>query len=263
MKYIKVPACLLEKDLKGNELKVYVYLLTCQNRLGTATVRIRTIQDRCRIGSASTVRNALAGLSAQGLLSATPRYGNSGRCISSRFDLCPLPGAWFAVDLSKELFYLDKSAFAAYLYMIQQCRNNGHAWPSYSRMAAALRLARNTVIAAVKRLANFGLLLKAALRGGKHNLYTLFSTVGARIGMKKERAAAPEKPRLNSYHWKLLTISALIVASLALLVKGFMAKLRHFFSCCFFRKIGSAIFDHQYIDLSLYNQERKKHIEFY
>jgi hypothetical protein len=57
-------------------------------------------------------------------------------------------------------------------------------------------------------------------------------------------------------------ISALIVASLVLLVNSFLAKLRYFLDYFFFCKMGSAIFDHQYIGLSLYKQEKKKHIGF-
>ena len=51
MQYLKVPHAVFALNLCPTDLKVYLYLLKCQNASGTATVRLRTICEQCAIAS--------------------------------------------------------------------------------------------------------------------------------------------------------------------------------------------------------------------
>lgn len=188
--FLKVPNAVFNQGIKGNALKIYLYLLSCQNRLGTATVRVATIQEKCAIDSPDTVRAALDLLEDKGLLHKSHRKNYDGNFIASRFDLTQLHGSWFAVDMAIHPFRLDKSAFAVYLFLLKNRRvgrSGSQACPSLFALVHALSLAKNTILSALNVLAQLGLVIKAALWAGKHNLYMLvqkcFST---------KKVAAPE-----------------------------------------------------------------------
>lgn len=93
---------------------------------------------------------------------------------------------------------------------------SGKAFPSFSHMAAALRMAIGTVQTAVKSLVAAGRLLKAAFRAGKHNLYILVETVaqtlpGANPGAQKEnRRAGTRRQKIE-----------MLLASIASLISNF------------------------------------------
>lgn len=189
--FLKVPNAIFDQGIKGNALKVYLYLLSCQNRLGTATVRIATIQTQCAIDSPDTVRSTLDLLEAKGLVYKSHRKNYDGNLIASRFDLTQLPGAWFALDMAARPFLLDKSAFAVYLLLMKICRPGQcgkQACPSLAVIAKILALAKNTVLAAITALINCGLIVKAAFWAGKHNLYIL---VQKHFSEKKVAAPKP------------------------------------------------------------------------
>lgn len=131
MQYLKVPHAIFALNLCPTDLKVYLYLLKCQNALGTATVRLRTICEQCAIASVTTVRAALRRLEARGLAVQRHRYGQDGRLLCSAYAVQQLGGQWFKLWLGVRPFSLDKSAFAVYLYLCRQrvCYS-GKACPS-------------------------------------------------------------------------------------------------------------------------------------
>lgn len=176
MRFLKVTNRIFELGLAANELKVYLYLTTCKNPLGVATVRIQTIQSNCAIASATTVRSALASLERRGLVHAKLRHGRDGYFVSSEYSIVTLGGKWFRLWFPKDALALDKSAFCVYLYLCQQKMSSGKACPSQSVIAAAVGLARRTVNDAIQRLVELGMILKAALWKGKHNLYSILFT---------------------------------------------------------------------------------------
>lgn len=99
------------------------------------------------------------------------------------------------------------------------------AFPSFSHMAAALRMAIGTVQTAVKSLVAAGRLLKAAFRAGKHNLYILVETVaqalpGANPGAQKEnRRAGTRRQKIE-----------MLLASIASLISN--SKILHEIGAC-------------------------------
>lgn len=187
--FVKIPAAIFNFHLSSTAIKTYCYLTLCQNCLGTASVRISTIQNRCAIASADTVRRAVAELERNGLVVKTQRQGQYGYYISSRFDLTPLRGSWIRLDLHHDIFLLDKGAFHVYLYFLKLLRKNHRAWPSLNMLATTLCLSKNTIIQAIKSLIAVRLLVKAAVRKGKHNLYTVMHTL-----QRKQKRTAPSAP---------------------------------------------------------------------
>lgn len=163
--FVKIYNGLFDYGLKPKELMVFLFLSYCQNCLGTATVRNATIQQRCGL-SENTIRSAVAGLEQKGLLVVSARQDRDGRRISNQYKLLQLSGAWGKLPV--EAFNLDKRDFAVYAYLCRCSNGQRKAFPSFSHMAAALRMAIGTVQTAVKSLVAAGRLLKAAFREPVH-----------------------------------------------------------------------------------------------
>lgn len=255
MQYLKVPHAVFALNLCPTDLKVYLYLLKCQNALGTATVRLRTICEQCAIASVTTVRAALRRLEARGLAVQRHRYGQDGRLLCSSYAVQQLGGRWFKLWLGVCPFSLDKSAFAVYLYLCRQrvCYS-GKACPSQNVIAAALGIARRTVCDAVARLTELGAVIKGKFWRGKHNLYWIMQTV-SEVWAKKETplsnpAVTATETKARSKAFNAITT----IMRLLLFVKLFLLHPLDFLfgaSC--------AIFDTQFLDLT-YNPKKEKKI---
>lgn len=229
--FVKIPAAIFSFHLSSAAIKTYCYLTLCQNCLGTASVRISTIQNRCAIASADTVRRAVTELERNGLVVKTQRQGQYGYYISSRFDLTPLRGSWIRLDLHHDIFLLDKGAFHVYLYFLKLQRKNHRAWPSLNMLAAALRLSKNTVIQAIKSLIAAQLLVKAAVRKGKHNLYTVMHTM-----QRKLKKAVPSIPPTTAEKKELFKKFTLLY-----MIQELAKKVKHFFIKEVVQKLGISI----------------------
>lgn len=194
--FIKLYNALFDFGLKPKELKVYVYLSACQNCLGTATVRSATVQERCGM-SEHTVRTAIAGLAQKGLVTVCPRRDRNGQQIAHAYKLRYLSGGWCRLPL--DALSLPARDFAVYAYLCRCANRLRKAFPSFTHMANALRVAVTTVQTAIKNLAAAGLLLKAAFRAGKHNLYIL-------VDAKKEAACGQTQTAVHKAHKNKITI---------------------------------------------------------
>lgn len=236
MQFLKVADSIFDFHLSPTELKVYLYLTRCQNCLATATVRIQTICTQCAIASANTVRNALDQLEHRGLIQRKQRHDSRGRCISSQFFIRQLEsnGKWFRLWLGVQPFQMDKSAFVVYAYLCRQrVAYSGKAWPSQNTIAAAVGIARRTVCEALKQLVSFGAILKAALWKGRHNLYTVLQTCKSRKKGTPLEPFASTNEGDSQYLYSIFTL-----ARLWAFVKTFILK------------VGCAIFEGQYLDLT-------------
>ena len=171
--YVKVYNQVLDLGLSPTELKIYIYLTHCANVLGAATVRVRTIMDRCAISSKGTVGKALVTLEKRGLIAPKKRFSRIGHCISTQYQITVLTGHWFALPIARGTFAMSKRSFAVWAYL--KCRANraGRAFPSLSMMADKLNMCRQTIIMAIKDLIAAGWIVKAKQWAGKHNLYVL------------------------------------------------------------------------------------------
>ena len=89
--------------------------------------------------------------------------------------------------------FLTRTDFAVYAYLCRCANRLRKAFPSFTHMANALRVAVTTVQTAIKNLAAAGLLLKAAFRAGKHNLYIL-------VDAKKEAACGQTQTAVHKAH---------------------------------------------------------------
>lgn len=175
---------LLLMKFPANTLKVYCYLLS-RSSDNSVIVRAGVIAERCGI-SRGTVCTAIRTLADMGLLHKEHRY-LGGHYIANQYTLAVLTGRFFMVE-EKHLFELPSCAFAVYL-MLCRCRGrSGKAFPSLSMVSNTLGLCRNTVIKGIKILLRLGLMTKAALRAGKHNLYVVFH-------IKTEKALRPANRR--------------------------------------------------------------------
>lgn len=197
--FIKLYNALFDYGLKPKELKVFVYLSACQNCLGTATVRSATIQQRCGL-SEHTVRTAIAGLAQKGLVVVCPRRDCDGQQMAHAYKLRHLRGGWCCLPASA--LALPVRDFAVYGYLCRCANRRRKAFPSFAHMANALRVAVTTVQTAIKSLAEAGLLLKAAFRAGKHNLYILANT-------KKEAACGQTQAAVHKAHGYRLSLHRL------------------------------------------------------
>ena len=180
---LKVPNRLLEMGLSPNALKLYVFLLSCADAEKKAIVRVCRAAERCGC-SAGTVRAGIKQLEQIGLVRKQNRYNQEGQYIANLYLLTPIAGRWSALDTENDIFTLSGSTFAVYLYLVCRKNGRGRAFPSLRKMAAAWCLACNTVIKAIRQLGTLGLILKAAIRKGKHNLYLVFSSA---VLMTKEK----------------------------------------------------------------------------
>lgn len=221
---LRIPNLLLDFSLSPNALKVYVYLCSCAGADSTAIVRASRIAERCHI-CANTVRMAVHELGALGLLEKQNRYNAEHHYIANAYHLARLVGGWFALDTTNNPFALGGSTFMVYLYLLRCRGSNGKAFPSLRRIERAIGVCRAVVVKAIKQLAALGLLVKAALRPGKHNLYTVLRTLLAKAGTKKESTACtlrfPHKDKMNSE----IPICKVIIAPLHGFVKRFCVNL--------------------------------------
>ena len=180
---LKVHHQLLAMGLSPNELKVYCYLMSCATD-GIAIVRAGRIAERCQI-SRATVQTACTSMAAKGVLSKVNRYAD-GHLVANAYHLSTFTGRFFMLDADAAVFGRSGSVFTTYLALLSHRGRNGKAFPSLRKLAVALRLCRNTIIRAIRQLVSLKLVVKAALRSGKHNLYMVFSL--------KEKAKEKELP---------------------------------------------------------------------
>lgn len=183
---LKVHHQLLAMGLSPNELKVYCYLMSCATD-GIAIVRAGRIAERCQI-SRATVQTACTSMAAKGVLSKVNRYAD-GHLVANAYHLSTFTGRFFMLDADAAVFGLSGSVFTTYLALLSHRGRNGKAFPSLRKLAVALRLCRNTIIRAIRQLVSLKLVVKAALRSGKHNLYMVFSL--------KEKAKEKELPSVH------------------------------------------------------------------
>ena len=246
MQFLKVPYAVFDYGLSLSDLKLYLYLVKCQNCFATTTIRIETIRRQCSIGSA-TIRTAIGRLVKKGLITHQHRHGMGGRYISSKFTITQLKGKWFRLWLDGNPFSLDKSAFAVYTYLCsQRISYSGKACPSQATIAKALGIARHTVNDALKRLADLGAIVKAALWRGKHNLYTVMQSF---FNIKKGTPLEPFVVETNEEDSRAYK-SIFTVLQFFIFVKSL------------FSAWGCAIFGSQYSDKTLNPKKEKKKLQF-
>lgn len=221
---LRIPNDLLSMGLTPNELKVYCYLLACASG-GVAIVRSVRIAERCQMAR-GTVVSAVAGLKAKGMLQAQNRYID-GHYAANLYRLASLGGRYFVLPLTPHIFALGGSTFATYLALLKHRGKNGKAFPSLSRLAGLLALCRNTIIKAIKQLLSLGLIRKAPIRPGRHNLYLFFCSFRKK---GKELPVAAESSKNKSAHQNTFC-RKFTIALTALFVKihsFFSSKVVHF-----------------------------------
>lgn len=194
---MKVSNNIFKFGLSPNAMKVYIYLTCCQNCLGMATVRARTIAAACDISSLATVHTVIHELEAKNLVVKFQRRDAAGDYIANGYDITQLGGKWFWVPGIMNILKLPKSSFVTFLYLRKCARpRTGNAFPSFNRMASDLHTCRNTIIAAINDLIGRLLILKAKIRPGKHNLYKVYAC--APIGTQAQKNSAVCSPRYFS-----------------------------------------------------------------
>lgn len=206
---MKVPNAVVDYRLSPNAMKTYIYLLSCQNALGTAIVKTSTICSACAISSKDTVLKAVAELESKSLVVRYRRKNAEGNFIANGYYITQLRGGWFMLDTRTGVLQLPKASFATYIYLKRCANRKNRAFPSINKMATILRVCRNTIIAAIKDLVQRSFILKAILRPGKHNLYRLCEVVG-KMAQKNDTVGIPcqtheTENQLQDFHATILT----------------------------------------------------------
>lgn len=203
--YVKVYRTVFELGLSPNAMKIYLYLCHIQNCLHNAIVKADTVCSRCNIASRSTVFAALAELEAKGLIKKYKRMDRNGDQIANGYHMNTAPhcGKWFLAPV--QVFKLERSAFAVFLFLFSCSNKKGRCFPSLTKIMAALHLACKTVIEAIRTLVGLGLVLKAAHWPGRHNLYIVKKA-------KKEDAGCNRRQSISTATVQLVENDSFIVA---------------------------------------------------
>lgn len=167
MNYIAVPNILFHYVKEGKRivrdypispaaLRVYVYLLGCSFHNNAINVKYRTITSRCRFGDHKTAVDAIAELTAHGLVTRHCRAGKGGRKISNGYTIRKLPGHYFKLDKTAVQAYIDSYAFSVYLCLCMHSNRHHRAYPSVAKLSYETGLtkvsARRKIVYLTQRL---------------------------------------------------------------------------------------------------------------
>ncbi len=260
MNYFNICSRIFEYGLSPSELTVYCAVSSVRNCLNHAVCSVRSLANRTGL-SQRTVCRALDGLQLKKLLSMHKRYRFDGTRAANGYTLASIHGGKFKVDRSIWKHKLDAAGFAVYLYITKTANNlTKLAHPSLRKIACALDICRNTVIAKVRMLQERMLLVKEN-RKARHtnrficNEHTLLDLASGFICPLPKRSRTKEKERIAVRPFKLLpsfraTVSKLhgripsvfSLARLKSLCKRFQEK---FTVASYFLKVGGSFLAEQ------------------
>lgn len=156
-RFIKIPITVLELDLTPLQLLVYAGIVSLKSKNNYTVATGSTIAKRCGISS-NSVYTAVKELEAVGLISKTTNIKN-GRNTANGYHISCIGGKFVKIDYSVFKYYLTPSQFAAYVIIKSKCNHANRAFPSLKQISKLAHICIDTVISAVRALADKGLLL--------------------------------------------------------------------------------------------------------
>lgn len=156
-RFIKIPITVLELDLTPLQLLVYAGIVSLKSKNNYTVATGSTIAKRCGISS-NSVYTAVKELEAVGLISKTNNIKN-GRNTANGYHISCIGGKFVKIDYSVFKYNLTPSQFAAYVIIKSKCNHANRAFPSLKQISKLAHICIDTVISAVRALADKGLLL--------------------------------------------------------------------------------------------------------
>lgn len=156
-RFIKIPITVLELDLTPLQLLVYAGIVSLKSKNNYTVATGSTIAKRCGISS-NSVYTAVKELEAVGLISKTNNI-KSGRNTANGYHISCIGGKFVKIDYSVFKYNLSPSQFAAYVIIKSKCNHANRAFPSLKQISKLAHICIDTVISAVRALADKGLLL--------------------------------------------------------------------------------------------------------
>lgn len=156
-RFIKIPITVLELDLTPLQLLVYAGIVSLKSKNNYTVATGNTIAKRCGISS-NSVYTAVKELEAVGLISKTNNIKN-GRNTANGYHISCIGGKFVKIDYSAFKYNLSPSQFAAYVIIKSKCNHANRAFPSLKQISKLAHICIDTVISAVRALADKGLLL--------------------------------------------------------------------------------------------------------
>ena len=156
-RFIKIPKVIFELELTPLQLLVYAGIVSLKSRANYTTATANVIAKRCNISS-NSVYTAVNALKAVGLINKTNNIKN-GKNTANGYYINNISGAFIKVEYSIFKFNLSPSEFASYITIKSKCNHAKRAFPSLKQISKLAHICIDTVISAVRELANKGLLL--------------------------------------------------------------------------------------------------------
>ncbi len=156
-RFIKIPKVIFELDLTPLQLLVYAGIVSLKSRENYTTATAKVIAKRCNI-STNSVYTAVNALKSVGLINKTNNIKN-GRNIANGYHIRNISGAFVKVEYNIFKFKLSPSEFASYITIKSKCNHANRAFPSLKQISELAHICIDTVISAIRELANKGLLL--------------------------------------------------------------------------------------------------------
>lgn len=156
-RFIKIPITVLELDLTPLQLLVYAGIVSLKSKNNYTVATGSTIAKRCGISS-NSVYTAVKELEAVGLISKTTNIKN-GRNTANGYHISCIGGKFVKIDYSVFKYNLSPSQFTAYVIIKSKCNHANRAFPSLKQISKLAHICIDTVVSAVRALADKGLLL--------------------------------------------------------------------------------------------------------
>ena len=156
-RFIRIPTEILKLNLSPLQLLVYTGLISLKSKENYTVATAETISKRCNI-SKNSVYTAVAALKSLGLIRKRNNI-KDGKNTANSYYIKYIDGNFIKVDYSIFKFNLSPAQFAAYIAIKSKCNHSNHAFPSLRQISELAHICIDTVISAVRALANKGLLL--------------------------------------------------------------------------------------------------------
>lgn len=152
MDYFSISSGIFSLGLSPSELMTFCAVSSIKNQLSFAVCSAKALSARTGM-SVRTIRRALDGLQARGLLRRSDRRRYDGSRAANGYTVSRVSGGMFKVSRSIWRHMLDAGSFMVYLFLTKKMDNRTRvAYPSLHKIAGALRICKNTVIAKIRLL---------------------------------------------------------------------------------------------------------------
>ena len=156
-RFIKIPSVVFQLGLTPLQLLVYAGIVSLKSKANYTIATGNTIAKRCNI-SRNSVYTAVNALEEFGLIQITNNI-NNGKNAANSYCINNIDGNFVKLSYSIFKFNLSPSEFVAYVAIKSKCNHVNRAFPSLRQISKQAHICIDTVISAVKRLVNKGLLL--------------------------------------------------------------------------------------------------------